>query len=89
MKSRLDFIDFSYGSDPSLAARKIFINLATTPPPHSFHGCGGPQPCRKKEAGMNKIIQRIIKTAIESFPINERKKAEGLQNIIRKKRMRR
>lgn len=38
---------------------------------------------------MNKIIQRIIKTAIESFPINERKKAEGLQNIIRKKRMRR
>ena len=33
---------------------------------------------------LEKIIKRLIVAAIESFPINEAKKAELLRNIIKK-----
>lgn len=38
---------------------------------------------------MDTIIHWIIRTAIESFPISEKKKGEILQTILRKERTRR
>ena len=38
---------------------------------------------------MDTIIRWIVKTAIESFPISEKKREEILQTILREKRTRR
>lgn len=44
---------------------------------------------KERKVEMDTIIRWIVRTAIESFPISEKKKGEILQTILREKRTRR
>jgi hypothetical protein len=44
---------------------------------------------KERKDKMDTIIRWIVRTAIESFPISEKKKGEILQTILREKRTRR
>lgn len=72
---------------------KIFLSkikiYATKQLSNSFHECPGHNQLEffreMEEANMDQIIRRIIRTAVESFPIDPKKKAELLNWLIKGK----
>lgn len=62
---------------------------ATQRPSHSLHGCQEPErqeiTYETEEAELEQMIRRIIRAAVESFPIDRTKKADILQRLIGEK----
>lgn len=60
---------------------------ATGQSPNSLHGCQEPDdqgnPYETEARVMEQMIRRIIRAAVESFPINRTKKAEILQRLTK------
>ena len=54
-----------------------------------FMGTKACATAKERKDKMDTIIRWIVRTAIESFPISEKKKGEILQTILREKRTRR
>ena len=64
---------------------KFFQNLQPIVFLNRFIDVSAIKTMRRGELVLEDFIKRIIKAAIESFPINERKKTELLQSLLDKK----
>ncbi|MDR3730135.1 MAG: hypothetical protein Q3X94_10210, partial [Oscillospiraceae bacterium] len=69
--------------------RKFFQILQPPPFLIRFMGTKARAAVKERKVEMDTIIRWIVRTAIESFPISEKKKGEILQTILREKRTRR
>ena len=85
-KQERSFVYFFSPRQSKYFLKKI-KTYATGQSPNSLHGCQEPDdqgnPYETEARVMEQMIRRIIRAAVESFPINRTKKAEILQRLTK------